>query len=156
MTYLIFIYIDHRRLFAKCYINKILHFEITIISRDESAHAVLKKQLRFSSSDLKIVINDINLLLINEYTNYLTKINIDKTRFFMKLNKSIFQNLAAFVIIYALRKIMTQYQLLTDQSTMLQSCTKIFINIIELSCSHVIQKRLFNDEKLLLKDVHSH
>ncbi len=156
MTYLIFIYIDHRRLFARCYINKILHFEIIIISRDESAHAVLKKQLRSSSNDLKIVIDGINLLLINEYTNYLTKINIDKTRFLMKLNKPIFQNLAAFVIIYALRKIMTQYQLLTDQPTVLQPCTKIFTSITELPCSHVIQERLFNDEKLLLKDVHPH
>jgi hypothetical protein len=156
MTYLTFIYIGHRRLFARCYTNKILHFEITTTSRDEDAHAVLKKQLRSSSNDLKIVINDINLLLINEYTNYLTKINIDKTRFSMKLNKPIFQNLAAFVIIYALRKIMTQYQLLTDQPTMLQPCTKIFTNITGLSCSHVIQKRLFNDEKLLLKDVHPH
>jgi hypothetical protein len=90
MIYLIFIYIDHRRLFAKYHINKILHFEIIIISRDENAHAILKRQLKSSSNDLKTIINDINLLLINEYINHLMKINIDKTRFSMKLNKFIF------------------------------------------------------------------
>jgi hypothetical protein len=51
-----------------------LHFEIIIISRDEDDHAVLKRQLESSFEDMKTMINDINLLLMNEYHNYLLKL----------------------------------------------------------------------------------
>ncbi len=155
MTYLTSL-INHRRFFTRCYTNKLLHFETITTSRDEDAHFVLKRQLRTSIEDIKTMINDINLLLINEYTAYLMKINDDKIRLLMKLRKSIFQNLAAFVIIYVLRKIMIQFKLLTNQSTMMLSCINVFITIIELSCNHKIQKRLFDEECLMIDDVHSH
>ncbi len=156
VDYLTFIYINHRRHFAKCYINRILHFDTTFTSRDEKEHVVLKRRLEFSTNDLKTVIDAINLLLINEYTTYLMKIDDDKIRLSMKLNKSIFQNLIAHIIISALRRIMNQYKLLTEQSTMMLACTNIFIDITELSCNHKIQKRLFAEEKLMIENVHSH
>jgi hypothetical protein len=40
VDYLIFIYINHRRHFAKYYINKILHFDTISTSRDEKKHSV--------------------------------------------------------------------------------------------------------------------
>jgi hypothetical protein len=35
--------LSYRRRFIKCYINQMLHFDITITSRDEDAHAILKR-----------------------------------------------------------------------------------------------------------------
>jgi hypothetical protein len=90
MKYLIIIYIIHVKHFVKCYINRALHFDITTTSRDESEHAILKRQLETSKNDLKSMIEDIDLLLINEHHNHLLKLNDDKMRFFMKFRKSIF------------------------------------------------------------------
>jgi hypothetical protein len=47
INYLYDIYImNYRRRFIKCYINQMLHFNITITSRDENVHAVLKTTIR--------------------------------------------------------------------------------------------------------------
>jgi capsule polysaccharide modification protein KpsS len=124
-----------------------LHFDTTSTSRDEREHSVLKRRLEFSTDDLKTMIDAINLLLINEYSIYLMKVENDKIRLSMKLNKSIFQNLIAHIITSVLRRIMNQYKLLIEQSTMMFACINIFIDITELSCSHKIQKRLFVEEK---------
>jgi catabolite regulation protein CreA len=135
----------------------VLHFDTTTISRAEEEHAVLKRQLRFSTEDLKTVIDDINLLLTNEAHDHLIAINEVKDRFLMRLRKSIFQQLTAYVSSYALRKIADQYSLLIDRSTTIFSCTRAFTTSIRLSCSHKIQQRMYEtDESLLLKDVHSH
>ncbi len=156
IEYLVITYITHARHFVKCFINRILHFETTMTSRDEDEHAVLKRQLESSTKDLKIVVNEINLLLINEHHNYELALADQKVRYSTALRKSIFSQLTAHITHYALRKIVTQYALLTDQFTMLDSCSKTFIIIIELLCSHKIQKRLFNKKNILLKDVYSH
>jgi hypothetical protein len=81
-----------------------LHFEITVSSRDEKKHSMLKRQLESSIDDLKTMINEINLLLMNEYHNYLLKFEEAKMRLSMKLNKSIYQRLIAHVIISCLEK----------------------------------------------------
>jgi hypothetical protein len=66
IEYLTETYIEHyRRRFVKCYIDEILHFETTMIFRSENEHAQLKRHLEFSIEDLKIVMNNIKLLLIN-------------------------------------------------------------------------------------------
>ncbi len=157
IDYLYKIYIrNYRRRFIKCYINQILHFDITMTSRDESAHALLKRQLEKSIDDLKTVMNDINLMLINERQNHRINLDENRIRYSMKLRKSIFQQLTSFVINVALRKMNSQYQMLIKRSTVMSRCTNVFIIIIELSCSHRIQKRLYQEESILLEDVHSH
>lgn len=46
MTYLYETYIQsHRFRFVRCFTNRVLHFDTTVTSRGEGAHAVLKKQL---------------------------------------------------------------------------------------------------------------
>ncbi len=60
---------NYRRRFIKCYTNQVLHFDTTVTSRGEDEHAVLKRQLESSIDDLKTVMNEINLLLINEHHN---------------------------------------------------------------------------------------
>ncbi len=106
MKYLRFIYIvEFRSRFVICYINKILHFKIIIISRDENAHVVLKKRLEFSSKDLKIMIKSVDRFLMNEYQNYLLKITNEKSRYFLNLRKKVFQQLFTYINYHAFRKI---------------------------------------------------
>ncbi len=147
---------DYRRRFVKCYTNQVLHFDTTMTSRGENAHAVLKRQLKSSIDDLKIVMNDINLLLINEQHNYLIDINETRLRYSIELRKSIFNQLASFVTSIALRKILSQYKKLIERLTIIAACIRIFTTITELSCSHKIQQRLYEEESLLIEDVHSH
>ncbi len=114
IEYLVITYITHARHFVKCFINRILHFETTMTSREKDEHAVLKRQLESSTRDLKIVVNEINLLLINEHHNYELVVVDQKVRYSTAFRKSIFSQLTAYITHYALRKIVTQYALLTD------------------------------------------
>ncbi len=103
--YLYKIYIkNYRRCFIKCYINQILHFNITMTSRDENAHAFLKRQLEKSIDDLKIIMNNINLMFINERQNHRINLDENRIRYSMKLRKSIFQQLTSFVLNVILKK----------------------------------------------------
>jgi hypothetical protein len=157
VKYLLITYItNYRQRFVKCYNNKMLHFDITVSSRDERKHAVLKRHLDSSIDDLKTMIDEINFLLMNEYHNYLLKFEEAKMRLSMKLNKSIYQRLIAHVTSHVLKMIDKQYKLLINQSIALSFCTNVFTIIIELSCNHRIQNRLFDEEFLTLKNVHSH
>jgi hypothetical protein len=99
-------------------------------------------------------VNDINLMLINELQNYRIALDDDWMRYLMKLRKSVFEQLVFFVITIVLRKILSQYKLMIERFTVLFACIKIFIIIIELLCSHRIQKRLFQKECLLIESVH--
>jgi hypothetical protein len=68
INYLYNIYImNYRRCFIKCYINQMLHFDITMMSCDESFYAMLKQQLSKFIDNLKTVINNINFMFINEF-----------------------------------------------------------------------------------------
>jgi hypothetical protein len=91
VKYLNFIYIaEFRHRFVTCYINKILHFEIIIIFRDEDDHALLKKRFESSIEDLKTMIDDVNFLLMNEYHDYFLKLKEQKIRYFMNLRQQIY------------------------------------------------------------------
>jgi hypothetical protein len=157
IDYLYDIYIkDYRRRFVKCYTNQVLHFDTIVTSRDESEHAVLKRRLRSSMSDLKTMMNDINLMLVNEHHNYLIEMKKTRMRYSMKLRRSIFDQLVSYVTSIALWKILSQYKRLIEHLTVISACIKIFIIMIELFCSHIIQKQLYDKERLLIENVHSH
>ena len=161
MNYLTFIYYSIRQRFVKYYINEMRYFMITITSREKNKHAALKKQLGIFKNDFKTIIDDINLLLINELHNYLIVFNSTKDRFSIdSRNKAILQWLTKHVILFALWKIMNQYCLLIKQFTAIKACIESFIIIIDLFCSHKIQKRLYDDDEnreiLLLNDIHFH
>jgi hypothetical protein len=147
---------DYRCRFIKCYINQVLHFDTTVPSRDEKEHAVLKRQLESSTNDLKTVMNDINLLLINEQHNYLIDMIETKMRYSIELRRSVFDQLTSFVTSVALWKILSQYKKLIERFTVISACIDVFITTTELSCSHKIQKRLFNENCILIENVHSH
>lgn len=134
----------------------VLHFETTITSWGEGGQAVLKQQLGSSFGDLKIIVNGINLLLINELQNYLIQFDEIKVQYSLDLRKPISQDLAAFVTLYALRKIFSQYNLLIGRPTALSACTRTFTTTTDLPSSHKIQEQLYEGGKLLVEDVHSH
>ncbi len=157
VKYLTEIYIEHyRRRFVKAYINQVLHFETTMSFRSEIEHSQLKRHLRASTDDLKTMIDNISLMLKNQIHNHLIQWDENKIRFSTECQKLIFQQLAAFVISYVIKQMMSQYQLLTKRSIALFSCIDIFIITMSLLCSHKMQKRLYKEESLLIENVHSH
>ena len=120
-----------------------LHFDTTITFRRKNGHAIFKRQLNSFIGDLKTVVNDINMLLINQHHNYLIAIDETRIRFSIDLRKSVFQNIISFVFFVAIRKILFQYQMLIDQFTIISRCFNVFIIATRLSCDHKIQKRYF-------------
>ncbi len=117
---------------------------------------MLKRQLDASIDDLKIVIKSIDLLLMNEYINHLLVIDNAKIRFSLNLRHSVYQLISSYVTYVVIRKIHSQYQKIIENSTIVSVCIEVFIIITDLSCAHLIQKRLFEVEFLLLNDDHSH
>lgn len=138
MKYLICIYITHVTKFVKCFIDQVLHFNITIISCAEDEHKALKKQLKSLTKDFKTIIDQIDLLLINEFHDY--KLNFDdvKNCYSLNLNKFIFYQIKIYIILHAIKKILPQYKLLIDQTMIVFAYTNTFIIFIDLSCNHKI------------------
>jgi HJR/Mrr/RecB family endonuclease len=106
---------SYRRRFIKCYTNQVLHFDITMTSRDKDFSCRLKQQLSKFIDDLKTIMNDINLMLINELQNYRIALDDDRMHYLMKLRKPVFEQLVFFVITIALRKILSQYKLMIER-----------------------------------------
>lgn len=157
MKYLGVTYITHATKFFKCFTNKILHFNTTTTSREEGGHAIVKKFLKSSKGDIKTMLDDIDLLLINEYQNYLLNLDDSKNRYPLNLNHPVFNQIRAYVTPHAIKKIFSQYNLLIDRPTTIPACTETFTASIGLPCNHKIQKRLYGTEGcLLLKNVHTH
>jgi hypothetical protein len=157
MKYLINTYIiDFRHHFVKAYINQVLHFNTIITSRDEGGHAVLKRQLGSFIEDLKTMIDDIDLLLINELHNHLIALDETKVRYPLNLRKSIYQQIASYTTFFVIRRIHAQFELLTEQITYILACIEFLTTTMSLFCSHRIQKMLFEEDALQLKDIHSH
>lgn len=146
----------YRRRFLKCYINQMLHFETTTTSHEKNNHAMLKRQLRSFTGDLKTVINAIKLLLTNQTHEHTLIITTAKIRFSFDLRLPIFQQLAAYISVYALRKIVAEYKKVTEFTTALRACIGISTASTGLPCSHKIQSRMFDGETLILEDVHLH
>ena len=147
---------NYRQRFVRCYTNRLLHFETITTSRNETGHAALKRQLKSSIENLKTMIDDINLMLMNEYQNHLIKFNEIRIKLFMKFRKSIFQHFVVYVISTVLRKMIPQYELLIEQSTILLFCIDVFIIFTGLACSHKMQEKLYEKNDFLLNDIHFH
>ncbi len=144
------------RKIIKCYINKIRHFFIISTSRSKSAHRVLKHNLKFSIDNLKMMRNNIELLLMNQRKEYTTKFDETKMRVSFDLKISSFKDLISHVTFHALRMIFNQY-ILIDQSNHSFVYTYFWIIVSNLSCNHLIKNRIRSSTKiLLLENVHQH
>ncbi len=155
MKYLIITYIIHAKHFVKYFINKVLHFDIMTTSRDKNEHAILKRHLKLSTENLKTMMNEISMLLMNKYHNHTLQLTNDKIRYLMKFRKSIFKIIFSYIIISIIKQIYSQYELVIERLTTISICKSVFIIIINLSCSHKIQEKLFDEEHLLIKNTHS-
>ena len=141
--------------------NEILYFDIIITLRVENIHRVLKSKLKFSTSDLIHVINNIENLLINMLKNYWTKLNKIKRNVSFNLQRSIFWNLIDRVISHIIWTIHDQYERFQKVivAKSLSLYIKIFTKIIRLSYSHQVQARMKENENfnhIFVEDVHNH
>ena len=99
------------------------------------------------------------MLLTNQYQTYVLDLKQEKMRLSHRFRLSIFICLLIRVTSYALKQIYQQYLLITQALTALPACINVFIIVIGLSCSHRIQKRMYEqetDELIQLKDIHTH
>ncbi len=111
IKYFLNIYIIHyQRRFERFFINQILHFDIIITLKKEKTHAILKRNLMIFIDDLKTMIKNLHLLLINQRHNHVIKFENVKMSFSMKCRLDIFRNISAYVILNALRKISNKYK----------------------------------------------
>lgn len=138
-----------------------LFFDNFITSRVESEHAQLKRALRCFTSDLKKMINVINLLLKNQRSDFLIAHEETKARVPQSCSIATLKNLRIFVSSYALRLIRKQYDKFMrskdfNNSISLDSCTKTYQSFMRLSCAHVIERRALNDDLLQIENVHPH
>ena len=166
IEYLTFIYYSIQKRFVKCFTNQMKHFLIIITSRNKNNHVALKKQLETFKNNLKTIIDNTKLLLINEMNNYLIVFNLTKDRYSIDFRKTIFRRIAEQITLFALRKILNQYNLLTRQFTAIKACTRSFAMIIDLFCNHKIQKQFYDndnnndddrsDDVLFLNNIHFH
>jgi hypothetical protein len=102
------------------------------------------------------MMKNINLLSMNDYTNHTLVITSAKIKFLLKLKQLVYQLIVSHVIHVVIRKLYFQYELLTKNTTIVFVYIEVFIIIIDLFCSHFIQKRLYENEFLLIKDQHFH
>jgi hypothetical protein len=87
-----------------------MHFDIIVTSKEKDAHAMLKRNLITFIDDLKIMMNNLNLLLINQRHDYLIEFENVKIRYSLQCRIDFFQNIFVFVTSYVLRKILKQYK----------------------------------------------
>lgn len=71
---------------------------------------------------------------------------------------SILRDLHAQMTFFALRKILSQWQQVAANSTILPQCINIFIICMRLLCDHRIQAQIYDESSYILKskDVHDH
>ena len=150
------------RVIVKVWINEILHFDTTTISRVEVMHRVLKSHLMYSIDDLKHVIDDIEIMIMNQCAIYTTKLNQESMKKFTTFNHNVFRDVIDRVTSHALYKVENQWlkvQTKTSHERM-KSCIKIFKHTKSLSCAHKIKatlNRLHDQrERLNVNDFHSH
>ena len=149
----------HKEKFITCYINKFLHFRNNATSRSEGGHRTLKRNLKFSTGDLKTVVDAIELLLTNQRHDYLNAFEIAKTRLSLKLRVPILRELTPYVTPFALRLVLQQYKKIVSLQECLSACINVFTTTTDLSCSHKIQSRMYDGAQggvLKLEDIHPH
>jgi len=96
---------------------------------------------------------------MNQRHDYIVIIQMTKTRLSFRLRASILRDLVAHVTLFALHKIIEQYNLITIIEEFLSRCINVFTTTLSLSCAHRIQRRMYNtaeDEVLKIEDIHSH
>ena len=109
--------------------------------------------------DPKTIADFIDMLLMNQRETYFLDMKQIKVRLSHRFRLFIFTRLFIRVTSFTLKQMYDQYCLITTASTTLSICTQMFTTMIEISCSHKIQNRMYKQERnelIRLKDVHVH
>ena len=153
---------EHKERFCKTWINEILHFNNLITSRVEDDHRVLKSIFKFFTKDFMIVVDRFEILLENQYDDYIIKLEQIKMIVIFNLSKKLMSDLIERVSSRVLQKIRKQWKKIKkvefdEENETLKLCSKSFVTTMKFSCFHMIQICMNTSEiKLLLDDVHFH
>lgn len=144
----------YKRKFIKCWTDQITHFNNTATSRSESGHAVLKRELKFSTGDLETVVKNIENLLSRQRRGYLDALGKAKTRVPDELREPWLCDVLPLVTPFALRLCLKQKRKIGEA---LEECTHAFTTTTGLPCAHKIKERIDEDAGVLkIDDIHSH
>src|SRR3954454_16536337 len=102
--------------FIRCYADQHYHFGNRATSRIEGGHSILKTYLQTSTRDLKMVLEKIELLLLNQHTQHEAAIGQAQDRTPQRLMIPIFAELIGQVTPFALLKVLQQYDLLASKN----------------------------------------
>jgi hypothetical protein len=98
--------------FIQCWADEALHLGHRVTSRVEGAHSLLKGYLQVATGDLKMVLDNIERLLISQHTELEAALGAAKLRPGHDLQIPLFSDVLGRVAPNALRKILEQSQIL--------------------------------------------
>ncbi|CAG8759442.1 2672_t:CDS:2 [Cetraspora pellucida] len=155
ISYLEETWMPWKKWFVKTWTNEILHLGITVTSRIEGSHAVLKAYLQTSARDLHWVCMTITLAVTNQKKEIDSIIESEHIHIpIFACNNSLYANLRGKVSAFAFKKINKQYQRITLQKQ-LPPCTRSFSRTISLPCAHYIQN-LDANQSIPLENIYKH
>ena len=128
----------YKKKFVKCWTNRKLHFNNHATSQSRNSYAMLKRELNIFIDDLKVIVDSLKLLLINQRYDYIEVVQLVKTRLSFRFKAFILRDLTIYVTLYALHKIIKQYNLVTATEESLPQCTKIFTTTMLLFYAYKI------------------
>ena len=149
-----------RKKIVKCYINRYLHLNITINSRNEKIYKQIKTQFIFSIENLFLVFEFIELFFKNVLIDWEDKLIKAKNIIFYQLRIDLFRELIVHVISFALWKILKQYKMLlknqkkNDES--LKLCIDVFTKTLSLFYNHRLNTLIQLHRVFIIRKIHSH
>jgi hypothetical protein len=144
-----------KRSIVCAYTDRVLHLGNRVTSRVEGAYSAVKSYLQVSTGNLKMVYDNINLLLANQHIKYEAGVAMNRTRLPHTAIHPLFAQLLGWVSHYALGEIWKQKHLLSKPEP-LAPCTGAFQSSMGMPCVHQIQVLLKENRSLTLEDVHGH
>jgi hypothetical protein len=142
-------------MFVHAYTDRFLHFGNRATSRVEGAHSLLKLYLKVSTGDLKMVLENIDLLLANMHKKHEAALAIDRDRISSRLQIPLFAEIVGKVTPKALLKILYQLELL-DRPQGPGICYHSMSTSMGLPCHHQLQQILQSKGVVRLQDIHPH
>jgi hypothetical protein len=143
----------HRYKLIHCWVDEVTHFGHRTTSRVEGAHKTLKGYLQVSTGDLKMVVDNIERLLIHQHTELEATLGEAKIRPGHDLQIPLLADVIGRVTPYALRKILQQFRILRS-TTFRSSCSKLFLSAMGLPCAHKLKELETSGEALQLQHIH--
>ncbi|PIA55362.1 hypothetical protein AQUCO_00800248v1 [Aquilegia coerulea] len=145
------IWLPFKERFVKTWTDIHLHLGNRVTSRAEGAHAVLKKYLQVSTSDLHVAKEKICLAVENNFLEIKTKLASEKLTLRHNICVPFFKEVVYCVSVFAIVKLFEQYKLALFDSS-LHACKRQFVATMGLPCAHMM--RCMKDKVLWLSDIH--